>query len=83
MSLTNLTATEVVAGIKAGKFSAVEVAKAFLERTSKLRHLNIYVHLDESVVLNQAADIDARLKAGEAVGPLAGLPVAIKDLICV
>lgn len=83
MSLTNLTATEVVAGIKAGKFSAVEVAKAFLERTSKLRHLNIYVHLDESVVLNQAADIDARLKAGDAVGPLAGLPVAIKDLICV
>jgi aspartyl-tRNA(Asn)/glutamyl-tRNA(Gln) amidotransferase subunit A len=39
--------------------------------------------MDESVVLNQARAVDTRLKAGEDVGPLAGLPVAIKDLICV
>ena len=83
MSLTSLTATEIVAGIKSARFSAEEVAKAFLERTAKLKNLNIYVHLDESVVLNQARAVDTRLKAGEDVGPLAGLPVAIKDLICV
>lgn len=83
MSLTSLTATETVAGIKSGKFSAEEVAKAFLDRTAKLKHLNIYVHLEPDVVLNQAREVDARLKAGENVGPLAGLPVAIKDLICV
>ena len=83
MQLTNLTATEVVAGISARKFNAEEVAKAFLDRTAKLKNLNIYVHLDDDVVLNQARDVDRRLAAGEAVGPLAGLPVAIKDLVCV
>jgi aspartyl-tRNA(Asn)/glutamyl-tRNA(Gln) amidotransferase subunit A len=83
MQLTNLTATEVVAGISARKFNAEEVAKAFLDRTAKLKNLNIYVHLDDEVVLNQARDVDRRLAAGEAVGPLAGLPVAIKDLLCV
>ncbi|MFM7131125.1 MAG: Asp-tRNA(Asn)/Glu-tRNA(Gln) amidotransferase subunit GatA, partial [bacterium] len=83
MSLTSLTATQTVAGIKSGKFSAEEVAKAFLDRTSKLKNLNIYVHLEPDVVLNQARAVDSRLKAGENVGPLAGLPVAIKDLICV
>ena len=64
MQLTNLTATQVVAGIAARKFSSEEVAKAFLDRTAKLASLNIYVHLDPEVVL-------------------AGLPVAIKDLLCV
>ena len=51
MQLTNLTATQVVAGIAARKFSSEEVAKAFLDRTAKLASLNIYVHLDPEVVL--------------------------------
>ena len=83
MQLTNLTATQVVAGIAARKFSSEEVAKAFLDRTAKLASLNIYVHLDPEVVLTQARQVDRRLAAGENVGPLAGLPVAIKDLLCV
>lgn len=83
MQLTNLTATQVVAGIAERKFNAQEVAKAFLERTERLKNLNIYVHLDPETVLAQARDVDRRLAAGENVGPLAGLPVAIKDLMCV
>lgn len=83
MQLTNLTATQVVAGIAERKFNAQEVAQAFLDRTERLKHLNIYVHLEPETVLAQARDVDRRLAAGENVGPLAGLPVAIKDLLCV
>ena len=83
MDLTQSKATEIVAGIAAKKFSAVEVAQSFLDRTAKLKHLNVYVHLEPEVVLNQARSVDKRIAAGENPGPLAGLPVAIKDLMCV
>jgi len=83
MQLTEMKAAELVAGIAARKFSAVEVAQAFLDRTEKLKHLNVYVHLEPEVVLDQAKAVDKRIAAGENPGPLGGLPVAIKDLLCV
>ena len=45
--------------------------------------LNVFVHLDPEGVLAQARAIDARRKNGEMVGRLAGVPVAIKDVLCV
>lgn len=83
MQLTEMKAAELVAGIAARTFSAVEVAQAFLDRTAKLKHLNVYVHLEPEVVLDQARSVDSRIAAGENPGPLAGLPIAIKDLLCV
>ncbi len=83
MQLTEMKAAELVAGIAARKFSSVEVAQAFLDRSEKLKHLNVYVHLEPEVVLDQAKAVDKRIAAGENPGSLAGLPVAIKDLLCV
>ena len=43
----------------------------------------MFVHLDPEAVLAQARAIDARRKNGEMIGRLAGVPVAIKDVLCV
>src|SRR4029077_18372570 len=48
-----------------------------------LKRLNAFVHLDRESVLAQARSVDARRKQGEPLGPLGGLPVAIKDVLCV
>lgn len=61
--------------------SATEVTEHALERIETLNpSLNAFVALDGDGALAQAAAIDKRLEAGEAVGPLAGIPIGVKDL---
>ena len=70
--------------VASGERSAVDVARAFLARADRTSpRLGTYLHLDPDPILAAAADIDARRKRGEALGALAGVPVAIKDNICV
>jgi aspartyl-tRNA(Asn)/glutamyl-tRNA(Gln) amidotransferase subunit A len=69
--------------MNAGAVTSEEVVRSLLERSAQLKRLNVFVHLEPDAVLAQARSIDARRKAGEKLGPLAGVPVAIKDLICV
>ncbi len=64
------------------RWSAREVAEASISRIEALdRDLHAFCTLDETAMA-QAEDIDRRLAAGLPVGPLAGVPVAVKDLIC-
>ena len=64
------------------QWTAREVAEASISRIEALdRDLHAFCTLDETA-LAQAEDIDRRLAAGLPVGPLAGVPVAVKDLIC-
>jgi aspartyl-tRNA(Asn)/glutamyl-tRNA(Gln) amidotransferase subunit A len=83
MSLFEKTATELLALQAAGKASAVEIAEAFLaaadEREPKLHS---FLLLDDNSIRRQAAAIDARRKTGRPLGKLAGVPVAIKDVLC-
>jgi aspartyl-tRNA(Asn)/glutamyl-tRNA(Gln) amidotransferase subunit A len=83
MAPTHLTATTLLAQLNAGAVSAEEVARAYLDRAERLQRLNVFVHLDPEAVLAQARAIDKKRKAGERLGPLAGVPVAIKDVLCV
>jgi aspartyl-tRNA(Asn)/glutamyl-tRNA(Gln) amidotransferase subunit A len=77
------TALAMLARLKAGEISSEELVRPLLERSQRSRRLNIFVHLDPEHVLAQARALDARRKAGEPLGPLAGIPVAIKDVLCV
>ncbi|MBI2827801.1 MAG: Asp-tRNA(Asn)/Glu-tRNA(Gln) amidotransferase subunit GatA [Acidobacteria bacterium] len=71
-------------GIAAGRVSAVEVCRAFLERIEAVNPaLNAFNLVAADRALARAGEIDRRRAAGESTGPLAGVPVAIKDNLCV
>jgi Asp-tRNA(Asn)/Glu-tRNA(Gln) amidotransferase A subunit family amidase len=70
------TAAEIVAAIRAKKITAIEVTKAALERAEQWKDLNAFIFLNKDGALATAAEIDE----GRS-GPLAGLPVIIKDNI--
>lgn len=62
--------------------TAVERVTAALERAHETQDtVNAFISLDDERALQRAAQIDARLQAGDSVGSLAGVPVALKDLI--
>ncbi|MCA1711507.1 MAG: Asp-tRNA(Asn)/Glu-tRNA(Gln) amidotransferase GatCAB subunit A, partial [Actinobacteria bacterium] len=76
--LTRLTAAETAAAIAAKEVSAVEVAQAHLDRIGKVdAQVHAFLHVDAEGALAQAARVDA----GELTGPLAGVPLALKDVI--
>jgi aspartyl-tRNA(Asn)/glutamyl-tRNA(Gln) amidotransferase subunit A len=84
MSLIEKTAAELLALQETGQGSAAEIADAFLAacraREPKLRAF--VLPPDEAEVKRQAAAIDAKRKAGQPLGKLAGVPVAVKDVLC-
>ncbi len=83
MSFTDKTAAELLALQARGEATAAQIADAFLaavrDRDPKVR---AFVHVDEVDVRRQAEAVDAKRKAGQPVGPLAGVPVAVKDVLC-
>jgi aspartyl-tRNA(Asn)/glutamyl-tRNA(Gln) amidotransferase subunit A len=83
MSSEPSTAASLLARLSAGETSSEEVVQTLLDRSQRAGDLNVFVHLDPAGVLAQARSIDARRKNGEMVGRLAGIPVAIKDVLCV
>ncbi|NJP68702.1 Asp-tRNA(Asn)/Glu-tRNA(Gln) amidotransferase subunit GatA [Streptomyces spiramenti] len=79
--LTRLTAAETAARIAAGELTAVEVAEAHLARIEAVdEKVHAFLHVDREGALAQARAVDARREAGEELGPLAGVPLALKDI---
>jgi aspartyl-tRNA(Asn)/glutamyl-tRNA(Gln) amidotransferase subunit A len=80
VNLNELTATEIAAGVSSKKFSAKDVAQAALDAIKKTnKELNAYISVLEESAQAQAQAIDKKIAAGQAVGRLAGVPIAIKD----
>ncbi len=77
------TAVDIAAGVRAGELSALEVLDEHLERVA-LRESEIHAfnHLTEEAARAAATELDRRVAAGEDPGPLAGVPVALKDNLC-
>ncbi|WP_242454567.1 Asp-tRNA(Asn)/Glu-tRNA(Gln) amidotransferase subunit GatA [Bailinhaonella thermotolerans] len=67
--------------IASGEVSAVEVTQAHLDRIAEVDDkVHAFLHVATESALAQARDVDARRAAGEELGPLAGVPVAHKDI---
>ncbi len=81
--MDDLSSKELRDAIAAGKISSVEATKDVFQRIDKLEPVvGAYISTYRNKALEKAADVDRRLTAGESVGELAGVPVAIKDNMC-
>jgi aspartyl-tRNA(Asn)/glutamyl-tRNA(Gln) amidotransferase subunit A len=80
-SIVRKTATELAALIASGEVSAAEVAQAHLDRITAVdEQVHAFLHVDADTVLAQARAVDAGRAAGKKLGPLAGVPIAHKDV---
>lgn len=83
MKILEMTAVELGAAIKNKEVTVREAAEAVLERIEKQEEeLRCYVTVDREGALKQAEAVQKKIDAGELSGPLAGVPVAIKDNMC-
>ena len=83
MELLSLSAVQLGRLIKEGKATAVEAMRAVLEQIDKSEELyNCYVTIDREKALKKAAEVQQKIESGELSGPLAGVPVAVKDNLC-
>ena len=81
--ILKLTAVELSTKIKAGELTAVDAVEAvFAQIAEKEDDLHCYVTLDKEGALLQAKEVQEKIEKGELTGPLAGVPVAIKDNMC-
>jgi len=78
-----MSARDIAAGVRGRRFTAEDVAKHFLARIEKFNAgLNAFLHVNPRLTLQFARAVDARIAAGGHGGPLAGVPVALKDNLC-
>ncbi len=83
MSLTSLTAVELGKKIKAKEVTVKEALEAVFAQIDKSEErINSYVNLYREEAFQKAEEVQKKIDAGELTGPLAGVPVAIKDNIC-
>lgn len=83
MSLMNFTAVELGKKIKAKEITAVEAANAALDAIRmREQQVHSFVTVDEKKALDRAEQVQKGIEDGTYTGPLAGVPVAIKDNMC-
>lgn len=73
---------ELRAEVASGRTRAVDLAKSYYERIAQVNpRLNVYLSLTRERALQQAERVDAAAAKGDPLGPLAGIPVGIKDVL--
>ncbi|MEZ6089854.1 MAG: Asp-tRNA(Asn)/Glu-tRNA(Gln) amidotransferase subunit GatA [Pirellulaceae bacterium] len=83
MSIPLDSATRLLSLIAAGEISAQQAVQASLDRIAATEpEINAFTFVDSDGAMRTAEQIDQRRKNGEQLGPLAGLPVAVKDVLC-
>ncbi len=81
---SNLTIEKAHKGLKKKEFSAVELARFYLDKIKKEnKKFNTFLTVTDKLALSQAKKIDEKIARQEKIGPLEGIPIAIKDNILV
>ncbi|GEK16614.1 Asp-tRNA(Asn)/Glu-tRNA(Gln) amidotransferase subunit GatA [Cellulomonas persica] len=80
--LTRISAAALADRLQAGEVSSVEATRAHLDRIAAVEPaVHAFLHVSDEDALATAADVDARRAAGETLHPLAGVPIAVKDVV--
>ena len=79
LALAELGAAEAAAAIRAGDISAQALVDALLDRCTRAASLNAFISLDPDAVRAAARSADQQRQRGERLGPLHGVPIALKD----
>ena len=82
--MTNIhsTAAEMASALSKKEITSVELTKAHLDRITDVDgKLHAFLYVDSEGALVQAAEVDAKLAKGESLSPLAGEPIAVKDIL--
>lgn len=83
MAFDLLSATELLAQLESKSVSSLELVDFFFDRIESLDDkIKSFISTDRTLATEQAKSIDAKRAAGKSLGKLAGIPIAIKDLIC-
>lgn len=83
MSLNQLTAHKLHEKLKAREITSVELTNSVYERIESVeQHIKGYLTLTKDIAFEQANSADAGFQKGDEMSPLAGIPIAIKDVIC-
>jgi len=82
--MTNIhsTASEMASALAAKEISSVELTKQHLDRIASVDgKIHAFLHIDSDGALAQADAIDKKRASGEKLSPLAGVPIAVKDIL--
>lgn len=81
--LIKISASEMAAKLAAGEITSVELTQAHLDRITEVDGtINAFLYVDAQGALETAAQVDQARARGEELPVLAGVPIAIKDLVC-
>ena len=82
IDIFSLSVEELASKIKDAQISSVEVCEKYIERINKFeKDVKAWAHFDKKVLLEKASEADEYRKSGKPVGPLHGVPIAVKDIV--
>src|SRR6266480_4272969 len=78
---SSLTIKEANELLKTKKVKAQELAESYLDKANRLnKKLNSYITISDEIAIDQAKKVDKLIAEGQPISPLAGIPIALKDL---
>ena len=82
IDIFSLKAEELVLKIKDAQLTSVEICEKYIERINKFeKDVKAWAHFDKKLLLEKAAEADEYRRSGKPLGPLHGVPVAVKDIV--
>ncbi|MDC0233642.1 amidase [Candidatus Pelagibacter sp.] len=78
----SLKAEELALKIKDAQLTSLEICEKYIERINKFeKDVKVWAHFDKKLLLEKAAEADEYRRSGKPLGPLHGVPVAVKDIV--